>query len=325
MASNRGKSSYRTRHALAWGIFIAVAVFGWGSGHGQPVGPPAVVVKAKRACFAFSVRFTGLVVPKAEAIVNLPDNYQISEVSVKEGQMVKEGDPLAKLTRLSNAASDSGSGQNSGAASQSQQPASMPLPSPVRGVVSKSTAKVGAVASPMPLPPPMGPEPLFRIIVENVLEIAADVPSADLPKVKSKDLADIHLDNGYETQGQVRTILPEIDSKTQLGKVRVTLGPDPAIRNGMFSRGVIVKKDHSCGISVPSAAVQYQTEGTAVQVVKDTTVETHRVRLGLMSDDAVEVLDGINEGDLVIANAGASLHNGDQVKPELASDQEERQ
>ena len=328
MASNNGKPRFG-HLAVVGGILIASAAFACRPAAAQAPGVPVAVVKATNACFASAVRFTGLVVPRAEAIINFNvDGYQISEVLVKEGDTVAAGQALAKLTRLSNSAARSGETQNNPASSgqsqttapAGQQPATMSLTSPVAGLVSKSTAKVGAVASPLPLPPPMGPEPLFRIIVGNTLEVEADVPGADLPKIKDGELARIRLDNGREEAGSVRTILPEIDSKTQLGKVRLMLESDSATRGGMFARGTI-DAAHSCDhVSIPRAAVQYQTKGTTVQVVRETTVETRRVRLGLMSDERVEVVDGLKDGELVIANAGSSLHDGDQVKPELANE-----
>ena len=144
-----------------------------------------------------------------------------------------------------------------------------------------------------------------------------DVPSVHLPTLKVGQLARIHLDNGRDISGKVRTVLPEIDRKTQLGKVRISIDSDPTIRAGMFATGTI-NASHSCGVSIPLSSVQYQTEGTTVQLVHDDTVETHRVRLGFYSDTAVEVLDGVKQGDLVIANAGTALHDGDQVKPIVA-------
>ena len=333
MASNKSKS-VAGKLAVLQGILVA------GVGAGTLIGTPswgqtpsvsAVVVKATNGCFASAVRFTGLVVPRAEAIVNLnADGYQISEILVREGDTVTAGQVLAKLTRLSNGASGAaagGQGQSgasggqsqSGAGADSQQPATMSLTAPVAGLVSKSTAKVGAVAAAVPLPPPMGPEPLFRIIAGSVLEVEADVPSVDLPHVKNSELARMRLDNGHDVAGKVRIVMPEIDSKTQLGKVRLTIESDPTTRDGMFARGTI-DASHSCGVSIPRAAVQYQTQGTTVQIVQNTTVESRRVRLGLISDTDIEVLDGITEGELVIANAGASLHEGDKVRPVFANE-----
>ena len=47
----------------------------------------------------------------------------------------------------------------------------MVLRAPASGVISHSNAKIGDVAAAVPLPPPFGPEPAFRIIVGNELEI----------------------------------------------------------------------------------------------------------------------------------------------------------
>ena len=52
-----------------------------------------------------------------------------------------------------------------------------------------------------------------------------------------------------------------------------------------------------------------------MQVVRDGAVETRKIRVGLMSGDAVQVLDGVRDGDIVIANAGGSLRDGEKVKP----------
>ena len=57
-----------------------------------------------------------------------------------------------------------------------------------------------------------------------------------------------------------------------------------------------------------------------MQVVRDNIVEVRRVQTGLMSDTSVEIRDGVKEGDVVVANAGTSLHDGDHVKTMFAED-----
>jgi HlyD family secretion protein len=307
----------------ASGVTAAAVAMVWGGASVQPAAAempmvPVVVAKAVNGCFASIVRFTGLVVPRAEAVVNLNiDGYEISEVDVAEGDTVTAGQVLAKLTRLSGGPSGGQEQrpQQQQAAQQQQMPATMALTAPTGGLVSKVGAKVGAVASAVPLPPPMGPEPLFRIIVDKKLEIEANVPSVQLPKLKAGQLARVSLDTGREMSSEVRAVLPEVDRQTQLGKVRLSvLDGDPAIRAGTFARGTI-DASHSCGVSIPRTAVQYQTAGTTVQVAHDGTVETRRVVLGFFSETDTEVREGVKEGELVIANAGSSLHDGDRVKP----------
>ena len=63
-------------------------------------------------------------------------------------------------------------------------------------------------------------------------------------------------------------------------------------------------------MSVPKSAVDHST----VQVVRDGNVETRNVRLGLFSDNDIEIREGVKEGEIVVANAGTSLRDGDKVK-----------
>ena len=48
------------------------------------------------------------------------------------------------------------------------------------------------------------------------------------------------------------------------------------------------------------------------------------MRVGLTSDTATEIIDGLNEGELVVADAGTSLHDGDKVKTIMADDDRTR-
>jgi len=82
----------------------------------------------------------------------------------------------------------------------------------------------------------------------------------------------------------------------------------------MFTRATI-DASQSCGVAVPGDAILHQTGGTSVQVVRNRIVETRRVRVGLSSDTRFEISEGLKEGDIVVASAGASLHDGDLVQP----------
>ena len=94
----------------------------------------------------------------------------------------------------------------------------------------------------------------------------------------------------------------------------MSLERDPRLRLGMFARATI-DADRSRGISVPRSAVLYRTEGPSVQVVRGNVIETRLVRVGYHSDIDIEIREGVRDGDLVVANAGSSLRDGDKVKP----------
>jgi hypothetical protein len=80
-----------------------------------------------------------------------------------------------------------------------------------------------------------------------------------------------------------------------------------------------IKTGQSCGIAVPLTAILYGSAGTVVQVVRRQRVETRRVEIGLMSAGQVEIREGIVEGDIVVARAGALLREGDPVRPVMAA------
>ena len=118
--------------------------------------------------------------------------------------------------------------------------------------------------------------------------------------------------NAQFAPGQV---LPQIDRNSQLGHVRITLTGNPAIRIGMFAQASIDAK-RSCGVAIPRTAIDHLT----VQVVKDNIVETRSVRVGLVSDTSTEILEGLDVGETVVADAGSSLHDGDRIKTVLADE-----
>ena len=259
-----------------------------------------IVTKSTNACFSDLVRVTGFVVPRREAVVGVDqEGSKVSEVLVREGDMVTDNQELVRLTPPP---AQSG-GQSSG------RPASpTSLRAPAAGLVTEVRTVAGAPASPQA-------GPMFRISVNNEIELDAEVPSVHLLKLSPGATVRISRDNAPDLVGRVRQISPQIDRTTQLGHVRISLTNNPTLKVGTFARANIDAK-RSCGVAVPRTAIDHLT----VQVVKGNTVETRRVRVGLVSDTSIEILDGLDVGETVVADAGSSLHDGDQIKTMFAED-----
>jgi multidrug efflux pump subunit AcrA (membrane-fusion protein) len=156
---------------------------------------------------------------------------------------------------------------------------------------------------------------MFRIAVNNEIDLDAEVPAVHMMKLSPGATVRISRDNGPDIVGRLRLVQPQIDRNTQLGHVRITLPGNPAIKIGMFAQASIDAK-RSCGVAVPRTAIDHLT----VQVVKDNIVETRTVRVGLVSDTSTEILEGLAVGEIVVADAGSSLHDGDQIKTVFAED-----
>src|SRR4051812_43690128 len=230
-----------------------------------------VVAKAVNACFSDLVRATGFVVPRREAVAGVDhDGSRVTDVLVGEGDLVTENQELARLTTPPR---------------NPQNPASRPEPivlrAPAAGLVTHVGTSVGAPASPMA-------GPMFRIAVNNEIELEAEVPGIHMLKLNPGATTRVSRDGVPDLVGRVRLVSPEINRNTQLGHVRISLPSDPSLKVGMFARASIDAK-RSCGVAVPRAAIDHLT----VQVVKGNTVETRKVKVGLVSDTSTEILEGL--------------------------------
>lgn len=251
-------------------------------------GVMVIVARATSACFSAAVRVNGILLPRAYAMV-IPEQegFRINQINVREGDRVTAGQQLARLTRAD--------GQV------------LLLKAPAPGTILKTTAVLGALAT-------ARADPLFSIAVDGEIEVLADVPSIYVPKLAAGQTARVDLEDGRDIPGRVRLIPTEINPVSQLGQVRISIEGDPSLHVGTFVRATI-DASRSCGVSVPRAAVLYRTEGTSVQVVRGRVIETRRVQVGLQSESGVEIREGVAENEVVIANAGGSLRDGEKVRP----------
>jgi len=261
-----------------------------------------VVTKSTNACFSDLVRVTGHVVPRREAVVGADqEGSKVTDLFVREGDLVSDNQELARL---------SAPPQQPGAPAGRSGPLSLRAPAP--GLVTEVRTVVGAPASPQA-------GPMFRISINNEVELDAEVPAVHVLKLNPGATVRISRDDAPDMVGRVRLVSPQIDRATQLGHVRISMTSNPSLKVGVFARASIDAK-RSCGVAVPRTAIDHLT----VQVVKGNTVETRRVRVGLVSDTHTEILDGLEVGETVVADAGSSLHDGDQIKTMVADELDRR-
>jgi len=258
-----------------------------------------IVTKTTNACFSDMVRVTGFIVPRREAVVGVDqEGSKVSDLLVREGDTVTDNQELARLTPPP--------AQPQGQSGGRSQPTS--LRAPAAGLITEVRTAAGAPASPQA-------GPMFRISVNNEIELDAEVPAVHMMKLNPGATVRISRDGVPDLVGRVRLVSPQIDRTTQLGHVRISMTNNPSLKVGMFARANIDAK-RSCGVAVPRTAIDHLT----VQVVKGNTVETRKVKVGLVSDTSTEILEGLDVGEIVVADAGTSLHDGDQIKTMFAEE-----
>ena len=161
-----------------------------------------VVAKTVNACFSDMVRVTGFIVPKREAVVGADqEGSKVTDLFVREGDIVTENQELARLSPP----------QQQGQQQQGGRTGPVSLRAPAAGLITEVRTIVGAPASPQA-------GPMFRIAVNNEIELDAEVPSVHILKLNPGATARISRDGAPDLVGRVRLVSPQID---QIGRAHV--------------------------------------------------------------------------------------------------------
>lgn len=178
------------------------------------------------------------------------------------------------------------------------------------GVISARPATVGTVVQ-------AGQE-LFRLIRQQRLEWRAEVPAADMLRVRPGMPAHLTPAGGHELQGTVRMVAPTVDASTRNGLVYVDLPVQAAARAGAragsFATGRI-ELGSAEGLTLPQSAVLLRDGFHYVFVVGgDHKVTQAKVGVGRRVGDRIEIVHGLAAQADVVASGAAFLADGDTVK-----------
>jgi len=109
---------------------------------------------------------------------------------------------------------------------------------------------------------------------------------------------------------EVEKVLPNADAETQQYTVYLKLlEGDEFLRSGLTGEVSIIKNRREDTLLVPRRALF----GQFVFVVNNGNVELRRVRSGFLGLNQAEILEGVEEGDLVIADEIDRFRDGDTV------------
>jgi multidrug efflux pump subunit AcrA (membrane-fusion protein) len=100
-----------------------------------------------------------------------------------------------------------------------------------------------------------------------------------------------------------------------LVEIRVP-NPNGALLPGMYTQVDLSSSRTNPPLLVPGDALIVRAEGTQVAVVRsDHTVHLQRIQVGRDFGDNLEVISGLQLGDMVIANPGDTVLEGVKVEP----------
>jgi RND family efflux transporter MFP subunit len=185
---------------------------------------------------------------------------------------------------------------------------------PYDGVITRRLTETGAYVQ-------VG-DPVVFMIADQNLEVEAEVPFERLAGLQEGTAADFTLDDGTHHRAIVRAVLPSENPLTRTRVVRFT----PRF-NGLISR---LANAQSVTVAIPAGAARdvlsvhkdaiiRRLGKTVVYVVVGDKAEARTIEIGEGMGERLEVLSGLEEGEMVVTRGNERLTPGAQVQIDGAS------
>ena len=189
--------------------------------------------------------------------------------------------------------------------------------SPVSGIVTKKRAVQGMRFMPG--------EALYEVTDLSTVWVIADVFEQDISAVESasnvraKVKISAYPDKVFE--GVVTYVYPTLTADTRTIPVRVELpNPGGLIKPGMFAQVELPVVTRGPVVTVPiSAVLDSGTRQIVLVQAKEGRYEPREVKLGARSDNYVEVLEGVTDGEHVVVTANFLIDAESNLKAAVSS------
>jgi len=174
--------------------------------------------------------------------------------------------------------------------------------SPIEGTLVKRFIKAGSLVQ--------SGEKAFKVVDFDSLQAVVNVPEMQLQKIHAGLPAQLRIDalDNATVNAEVLRVSPAVDEKT--GTFAVTLAipsPQIALRPGLFARVAIIYDQHPDAVLVDKNAVIREDQTAYVWKVNGDGVSKQVIRTGYEMPDSIEVLEGLQAGDIVVTTGKNNL------------------
>jgi membrane fusion protein, heavy metal efflux system len=180
--------------------------------------------------------------------------------------------------------------------------------SPIAGQITSFNAPAGLLVQPGSAPAP------YTVSNVTVKWLLANVVESDFALFRLGQPVQVRViaypDRVFKAK--ITKIYPTIDPNTRRATIRSEIeDPNDELRPGMLANFVIRVKGPTAAVAIPANGVVREPDGTMTAwVTKDRRhFEQRVVKVGLRSDDRVQILDGLKRGELAVTDGAVFLSN----------------
>ena len=184
---------------------------------------------------------------------------------------------------------------------------------PIGGIVTVRSVEIGNVVT--------SNQVVFSVANFDPLLARIRVPEKEIGRIEVGQEARISVESENEKpfKGRVKMISPVVDPESGTIKVTVEIpGSNRILRPGMFASVHIITETRTNALVIPKKALVLEGEGNQVFVLErgeeGSKARRSRIEIGFSDSDRLEVISGLNEGDLVITVGQDGLRPGANVR-----------
>jgi RND family efflux transporter MFP subunit len=158
--------------------------------------------------------------------------------------------------------------------------------------------------------------PMLHLVITDPLKFQGAVPERFAPTIKVEQPIDVQVEAFPDRlfPGVVQRVSPAVDVQTRslALEARVPNG-ERLLKPGFFAKGLILTGVNPQAMFAPEEAVYTYVGINKVFVIHNGVAQERQVKTGLRKEGWIEILEGIQTGDVVATSSLAQLYQGAKV------------
>jgi membrane fusion protein, multidrug efflux system len=159
--------------------------------------------------------------------------------------------------------------------------------------------------------------PLVRLVQIDRVKVEVGVPERDVAHFTVGQAVHVKLDAlvGQSFEGTIHRIATTADMTTHTFTTEVLVdNPDGNIRPGMIARATLVRKTYENSILAPIFSTFLLEDQRYAFVIEDGVARLRTLETGVVQGGSVQVLSGLEDGDLLVIRGQYDVREGDRVE-----------
>lgn len=160
--------------------------------------------------------------------------------------------------------------------------------------------------------------PIVKLSQSDLLRLRLPVPEEDVRFVHVGEPVEVNVGALNRTfSGKVVRFTRDVSTQTRTMQTEIDVpNPNLTLMPGMYAYATLQLEHRNDVLTIPvTAVIQNGNQATVLAVDAQGRVESRPVKLGIQSASRVEVVSGLDQGDLVITGGQSNYEQGEKVRP----------